>query len=112
MRHFPVFLALLLAAVGNNPVTMAADTGRHFGPEIIEFKMGELNLPFEHWNHQKLQESKCFYCHSTNSWLIKVWNKEVAHKMCISCHEQNDRGPVACKECHNTSYSSIKQDHP
>jgi cytochrome c553 len=107
-----LLLVSLLVTVGIPSALMAADNTQDLGPEIIKFKMGDLYLPFQHWKHQKLQNSKCFYCHSVQEWKIEAWGKEVAHQMCISCHERNDKGPVNCKECHNTSYTSMQKDHP
>jgi cytochrome c553 len=108
MKLFAVLLVVLLATVTFSVAIPAADATQNPGPEIIKFKMGELYLPFQHWKHQKLQSSKCFHCHSTQEWKIEGWGKEVAHEMCISCHERNEKGPVSCKECHGTSYTLMR----
>jgi cytochrome c553 len=110
MKLLSVIPAAFLATITIFSAITAADTVQNPGPEIIKFKMGDLYLPFKHWNHQKLQDSKCAYCHSTQEWKIEAWGKEVAHQMCISCHERNDKGPVNCKECHSTSYTTMQKD--
>ena len=110
MKLLTVILAAFLATSTISSAITAVDTAQNPGPEIIKFKMGDLYLPFMHWKHQKLQDSKCGYCHSTQEWKIEAWGKEVAHQMCISCHEKNDKGPVSCKECHNNSYTSMQTD--
>ena len=112
MKQITVLLASLIVAVGISSVITAADSPQNPGPEIIRFKMGELYLPFKHWKHQKLQDSTCKSCHSTQEWKIEAWGKEVAHEMCISCHERREKGPVVCKECHGAAYSSIRQYRP
>ena len=89
-------MAAAVFAAGTNP-----------GPEVIRLKMGDLVLPFKHWKHQKQLDSECFYCHATTGAVGKIedWSKDTAHTICISCHELNNKGPVKCKECHDTVYS-------
>lgn len=70
------------------------------GPDSILLKNGSTPLPFTHRKHQNLQSSECFHCHAANKWKIDDWGKEVAHAMCISCHDLNEKGPITCKDCH------------
>ena len=110
MKLFLVLFALFMATTGVPSAIFAEETTQDPGPEIIKFKMGELYLPFQHWKHQKLQNSRCSNCHSTQAWKIEGLGKEVAHQMCISCHEQNEKGPISCKECHSTSFTSMQKE--
>jgi len=101
MKMHPVLLALLLATVMIPSAVMATDATLNPGPEIIKIKMGDIYLPFQHWNHQKMQDSKCADCHRGQDWKIDMWGRATAHLMCISCHERKKNGPKGCKECHN-----------
>lgn len=112
MKLLSVLLVSFLATVGIPAAIIAAENIQNPGPEIIKFKMGDLYLPFQHWKHQKLQDSKCYYCHNTQQWKIEGWDKDVAHQMCISCHERNEKAPASCKECHGTSYTSMQKGQP
>ena len=94
-------LALLVLIIGMSIAVTAAEIPPNVGPEIIKIKMGEHSLDFKHRMHQKLNNSECFHCHKPQEWKIKKWDKEVAHEICIACHDLNDRGPVECKGCHS-----------
>lgn len=100
MKLTSSLLALFLATVGIPFVIFAAETPENVGPDIIKLKMGDKTLNFQHWKHQKLNNNECFHCHKNQEWKIKKWDKEVAHQVCIACHDLNDKGPVECKECH------------
>lgn len=92
-----VLLTLLVAAIFSTALAQATpDKGR----EIINIKMGDSQLPFGHWKHQKTLNSECFHCHASKIGKIDDWNKETAHKVCIACHELEDKGPVTCRQCH------------
>jgi len=67
------------------------------GPDSIKLKTV---VPFQHWKHQSSNGSECFNCHKADGARIENWGKEVAHELCISCHDLNDKGPVECKQCH------------
>lgn len=79
---------------------VAAEIPPNPGPAIIKMKMGNTSLDFQHLKHQKSNNNECFHCHKPQEWKIKKWDKEVAHQVCISCHDLNEKGPVECKECH------------
>lgn len=83
--------------------TMAAETPQNLGPDIIKFKMGDLYLKFEHLQHQKWCNNECFHCHKNNEWKIVNWDRDMAHQICIFCHDQKKKGPVECSECHGSS---------
>jgi hypothetical protein len=90
----------LLVTIGNPLPVLALDIPDNAGPEIIRLKMGTNVLTFQHLKHQKTSNNECFHCHKAQEWKIKPWDREVAHQVCISCHDLNDKGPVECKGCH------------
>jgi len=110
MKIYPVLLAVLLATVAIPPAVMAAVTTTNSGPETIKIKMGEIYLPFQHWKHQNMQNSKCADCHRGKEWKIDVWGRAFAHLICISCHERVKNGPKNCKECHKTVSTPLQKD--
>jgi len=81
--------ALLFAAPAENQ-----------GPKIIDLKMGKQEIKFTHHKHQQLTKNQCWECHDTSKGKIPGWGKEKAHKLCIPCHDLNEKGPVSCKGCH------------
>lgn len=95
-----ILLVLVLAAGGLSAVSFAA-TPENVGPEIIQMKMGVMVLPFAHRQHQLMLNNECFQCHPKETHgKIENWGKETAHKICISCHDLEEKGPVECKQCH------------
>ncbi len=72
-------------------IAMAADT--------ITFptKMGTVTFP--HKAHQQSLKN-CKLCHTKAPGKIAGFNKDAAHKLCISCHKTKGAGPTTCKECH------------
>jgi predicted CXXCH cytochrome family protein len=93
-------LAVIFALVMATSTLARAEEPKNIGPEIINLKMGVMQLPFKHRKHQQAQKSECFHCHKPDKWKMDEWSKEVAHELCISCHDLNDNGPVECKGCH------------
>ena len=95
-------IVLVLGLLSITTVSTAAptDTAKNNGPEVINLKMGDAELPFKHWSHQKSLNNECFHCHNTKIGKIDGWGKETAHKVCIACHDLEDKGPVACRQCH------------
>ena len=71
------------------------------GPEIINLKMGNMDLQFRHWKHQASVRNDCFSCHKTKIGQIDNWGETSAHKICIPCHDLENKGPVLCRECHS-----------
>jgi predicted CXXCH cytochrome family protein len=94
-----LFPAVLLSSILAS-TTAFADTPKGAGPEVINLKMGLMQLPFQHWKHQAFNNSECFHCHKAEGGKIEGWGKETAHNLCIPCHDLNDKGPVECKQCH------------
>lgn len=92
-----ILLALSMAAVS---ATASTEMPKEKGPEVIRLKMNDMELPFKHWKHQKSLNNECFHCHNTKLGTIDDWGKETAHKLCISCHELEEKGPVYCRQCH------------
>jgi predicted CXXCH cytochrome family protein len=81
------------------PGLYAAEQNR--GPEFINLKMGNMDLQFRHWQHQTSAQNDCFNCHKTKIGQIDDWGEASAHKICIPCHDLENKGPVLCRECHN-----------
>jgi len=95
-------LVLMLGMLSLATVSFAAvtETPKNDGAEVILLKMGDIELPFQHWKHQKSVNNECFHCHNTKIGKIDGWGKDAAHKICIACHDLEDKGPVACRQCH------------
>ena len=88
-----LFISIIAASTNS-------DALQNLGPETISLKNGTLPLQFMHRKHQNLNNSECFQCHAEGKWKMDNWGKELAHSMCISCHDLNDKGPVKCEDCH------------
>ncbi len=59
-------LTLLVASsmvIGTSSNIFAVETPPNAGPAVIELKMGNMRLPFQHLKHQKLNNNECFHCH-------------------------------------------------
>jgi len=102
MRLTASLFASLLMMLVLPLAVLAAESTPNPGPEIIKLKMGDKTLDFQHRKHQIANNNECFHCHKAQEWKIKKWDKEVAHQVCIACHDLNDKGPVECKGCHTT----------
>lgn len=100
MKRYALLLAIMLQAASGLFTAALADTPKNIGPEVINLKMGVMILPFQHRKHQINQNNECFHCHKADKWRIEGWGKEVAHQICISCHDLNEKGPVECHQCH------------
>ncbi|HEY5513969.1 MAG TPA: cytochrome c3 family protein [Geomonas sp.] len=94
-----VLMLVLLSMVAVSSAAFA-EAPKDKGPEVIRLKMGDMELPFKHWKHQKATNNECFHCHNTKIGKIDNWGKDTAHKVCIACHELEDKGPVSCRQCH------------
>jgi predicted CXXCH cytochrome family protein len=70
------------------------------GREVMVFKMGIMELKFQHWKHQSLVKNDCQACHKRGIGVIDDWGKETAHRVCIPCHDLENKGPVQCHDCH------------
>jgi len=92
-------MILILAFLGVTSIVLA-EALKNPGPEVLNFKMGILQMPFQHWKHQKLAKDDCLHCHDRKGAKIKGWGEEVAHKICIPCHDLDEKGPVLCHQCH------------
>jgi predicted CXXCH cytochrome family protein len=79
----------------------AADAPKDRGPEVINLKMKGMVMPFKHWKHQKEAKSDCRDCHSRKIGKIEGWGEDTAHKVCIPCHDLEEKGPVLCHQCHD-----------
>lgn len=82
------------------PFTALAAKSENPGPEVIKLKMGKKTLEFTHRKHQKLSNGQCWECHDKKLGKIENWSEATAHKLCIPCHDLNEKGPVTCKSCH------------
>jgi predicted CXXCH cytochrome family protein len=70
------------------------------GPSVIKLKMGGKTFNFTHHKHQLIPGSKCWECHDKKNGKIENWGEATAHKLCIPCHDLNEKGPISCKGCH------------
>ena len=102
MKLTALLLASALLIFGLTLELLADGTPEDIGPEIIKMKMGRQVLEFKHWKHQERNVNECFHCHKHQEWKINKWDKQVAHEMCIACHDLYDKGPVKCKGCHKS----------
>jgi hypothetical protein len=100
MKPTTSLLASLLMIFGLPLAIIASETPDNIGPDVIKLKMGDKTLIFQHRKHQASNNNECFHCHKPQEWKIAKWDKEVAHQICIACHDLNDKGPVECKGCH------------
>jgi len=73
------------------------------GAPVIKLKMGNKMLEFTHLKHQKLTKGQCWECHDKTPGKITNWSEATAHKLCIPCHDLNEKGPISCKGCHKKS---------
>jgi len=99
MSKFFSILSLLLLSLMFTSVTMAAKLESK-GPQMIKLKMGKETIEFTHHKHQKAVDDQCWECHKKESGKIENWSEATAHKLCIPCHDLNEKGPVSCKGCH------------
>lgn len=72
------------------------------GPDKIYLKNGVI---FPHKAHQGYMKSDCKNCHKKEIGNTKIpgFGKDVAHRMCKTCHAIRQAGPVACKDCHKNN---------
>lgn len=89
-----LFAALLFAA------PLLAAQPQNIGPKTIKLKMGTKSLVFTHHKHQKAVDNQCWECHDKNVGKISNWSEATAHRLCIPCHDLNEKGPINCKGCH------------
>ena len=99
MMRSNLLIVSVLSLVWISPDAHAAQADR--GPEVINLRMGNMDLKFQHWQHQTSVRNDCFNCHKTRIGQIDNWGEESAHKICIPCHDLENKGPVLCRECHN-----------
>ena len=78
---------------------VAASSFADDGPAVLKFKNG---VTFPHREHQGYMKSDCRQCHrkEVGSGHIPNFGKDVAHRMCRTCHAMKQAGPAACKDCH------------
>jgi predicted CXXCH cytochrome family protein len=74
--------------------------GTAMAADVMTFpaKMGDVT--FNHKMHQEMLKNNCKACHTKAPGKIEGFGKDVAHKLCISCHKAKGKGPVSCKACH------------
>lgn len=51
---------------------------------------------------------ECSACHKAGGGEVKL--KYAYHTKCIGCHLESDKGPVMCKNCHNSKMHRIKEE--
>lgn len=89
-----LFVSLLFAA------PLLAAQPQNIGPKTIKLKMGTKSLVFTHHKHQKAVNNQCWECHDKSVGKISNWSEATAHRLCIPCHDLNEKGPINCKGCH------------
>lgn len=94
-----IIILLILAACCFASISFAAPAEKT-GPKIINLKMGSKTITFTHEKHQKITNNQCWECHADKKGKIENWGEATAHKLCIPCHDLNEKGPVKCKACH------------
>jgi len=97
-RYLVILLLLSLSLLVTSSVIAASPENN--GPEIIKLKMGDKTIEFPHRKHQVVTENKCWECHADKKGKIENWSEATAHRLCIPCHDLNEKGPVSCKGCH------------
>ena len=79
---------------------VAASSFAGDNPEVLKFKNG---VSFPHRSHQTYFKSDCKQCHrkvGEAPGKIDGFSKDVAHRLCRTCHAMRNAGPAACKDCH------------
>lgn len=78
---------------------LAAPSFASTGPDILYLKNG---ATFPHRAHQNYLKSECKNCHKkeVGNGKIPGFGKDVAHRMCKTCHAIRQAGPSSCKDCH------------
>lgn len=97
-KYFSILLSLFCSLVF--AAIAMADKPEGLGPKTIKLKMGEKTIEFTHHKHQKVTNNQCWECHDKNNGKIDNWSEATAHRLCIPCHDLNEKGPVSCKGCH------------
>jgi predicted CXXCH cytochrome family protein len=97
-RYLFVSLILMFSLLLTSNVLAAVPENK--GPQIIKLKMGKNIIEFTHHKHQKVTNNQCWECHDKKTGKIDNWSQATAHRLCIPCHDLNEKGPVSCKGCH------------
>lgn len=97
-RYFSILLSLFISLLFATAVMAAKPENP--GPKIIKLKMGKEIIEFTHHKHQKATKNQCWECHDKTNGKISNWSEATAHRLCIPCHDLNEKGPVSCKGCH------------
>ena len=95
-----VLLSIVSVALLLPGIAVQAGQPENRGPATIKLDMGAKVLTFSHHKHQKITNNQCWECHDKKIGKIEGWSKATAHKLCIPCHDLNEKGPVSCKGCH------------
>lgn len=98
VKRIMVFALLVTTLGAVSSLSAAQEPDR--GPQVIKLKMGTKVLDFNHHQHQRLTKNQCWECHDESLGKISNWSQTTAHKLCIPCHDLNEKGPVSCKSCH------------
>ena len=99
MKRF-VLLSIALLPICVVSSAALADAPKNLGPEVINLKMGVMVLPFSHGKHARELKNDCLHCHTKKIGKIEGWGKDTAHRICIPCHDLEEKGPVECHQCH------------
>jgi predicted CXXCH cytochrome family protein len=92
-----LFFAAVALSVSAAAVTAAELKDR------MEFPASQGVVIYFHNNHVNEVKGDCKVCHEGAPGKIAGFGKELAHKLCIGCHEPKDgmpEGPTKCDGCH------------
>jgi predicted CXXCH cytochrome family protein len=69
----------------------------------MEFPASNGKVTFGHANHVGEVQGDCGRCHEGTPGKIKGFGKDVAHRICLPCHEGAGLfpGQPVCNDCHN-----------
>lgn len=82
---------VVLLCISFSSNVMAAD--------VVELPASQGKVTFPHKKHQEMLKD-CIKCHEKGPGKIADLGKAWAHKVCKGCHQEMNKGPVACSECH------------
>ena len=99
MKQLIIVTAVLLCFSVSSRATQTAPSTKT-GPEVIDLKTNTMPLKFPHKKHQAVLNNQCPKCHKPDDVTHKVWGTEIAHKTCLGCHRDMNKGPAECSKCH------------
>ena len=87
-----------VAVVKSATVEPVAAAKKATVPQEIVLEASKGNVTFPHGMHADAYE--CSICHGDGTPAAFDLTKDVAHKVCKSCHKDEGAGPTGCSGCH------------